>query len=257
MDARRAPHGMREATALPVEDFAMPSRFTGLNLLSAALVPAILASACPAGGTVTQELAAADVSTTATTGTLQIQDALLSPKVSRPRRPDTTIDTVVVHFVSDVMENPDNPYQPGRVRDIFHKFKVSAHYLIGRDGTVYRLVPEDRSAFHAGGGKLPRDPSRQTNMNEYSIGIEILAVGSKKDMEIYKDLDYGKFAREHPDMVGFTPQQYASLNQLLDQLTRKYPAIKRDRGHIVGHSEVDPKRKTDPGELFDWTKIGL
>ena len=195
--------------------------------------------------------------TAATTGPLRIQDWLMSEKVSRPRSASTNVDTVIIHFVSDVIENPDNPYNPARVREIFSRYTVSAHYLIDRDGTIFRLVPEERAAFHAGTGKLPHNPDRPGNMNDYSIGIEIMAVGSARDMAIYKGFDYGKFAKEHPELIGFTDAQYEALNALLDDIIRRRPAIRRDARHILGHDDVDPGRKTDPGELFDWSRIGV
>lgn len=244
----------------PTSDSRHSSRArTALTALAVALLSCPLTASPPAAAQTTVTAAAAETtpSSVSTTSPLRVQDWLISEKVSRPRSSSAKVDTVIIHFVSDVIENPDRPYDPARVREIFSRFTVSAHYLIDRDGTIYRLVPEERAAFHAGTGKLPHNPDRPGNMNDYSIGIEILAVGSAKDMAIYKGFDYEKFAKEHPDLVGFTDAQYEALNALLDDIIRRRPAIRRDARHILGHSDVDPKRKTDPGELFDWTRIGV
>ncbi len=198
-------------------------------------------------------IAAAD-----TTAPLRIVDRPLTATVSRDRMPTAPLDTVMLHFCSDVIENPDNPFSVDRIVEIFEGVGVSAHYLIGRDGTVYRFVPEERVAYHAGKGTVPGKPERTNKLNEYSIGIEMLNVGSAKDMAIFmKPEVYAAFAKKHPDFIGYTDAQYQALRQLLAQIEQRHPAIKHDRQHIVGHDEYAGSRRTDPGELFNWSRIGL
>jgi len=60
-----------------------------------------------------------------------------------------------------------------------------------------------------------------------------------------------------PENIGFTEKQYASLQALLAEIYARHPDVKPDRRHVVGHSDYAPGRRTDPGELFDWSKIDL
>jgi len=69
---------------------------------------------------------------------------------------------------------------------------------------------------------------------------------------------YDTFKSKHPEWVGFSDAQYAALNRLIDEIRARHPAILHDRFHIIGHEEWAARaRRTDPGELFDWTRIGL
>jgi N-acetyl-anhydromuramoyl-L-alanine amidase len=105
--------------------------------------------------------------------------------------------------------------------------RVSAHLLIRRDGEVVQFVPLHKRAWHAGRSSWQgRDAC-----NDYSIGIEC----------------------EGADEVPYDDAQYACLNRILPMLLGAYPAITRER--IVGHSNVAPGRKTDPGPSFDWSKV--
>ena len=88
-------------------------------------------------------------------------------------------------------------------------------------------------------------------MNKYSIGIELLAIGSQKDMSTY--LTAAEYAALNEDLIGFTDEQYSSLKELLNDICNRY-GIAYDRQHIIGHDEYNPK-KSDPGELFDWEKL--
>jgi N-acetyl-anhydromuramyl-L-alanine amidase AmpD len=178
---------------------------------------------------------------------------------SSPRAPTNVVDHIVLHFSSDVIARPDHPYDINQQVEIFRKAHASANYLIDRDGTVYRLVPENRVAWHAGVGHLPWDP-RLKSMNQRAIGIEMFAVGSAADMKLFgiTQEQYDSFKTRHPEWVGFTDAQYAALNQLIDQIRGRHPAILHDRFHIIGHEEwAGRARRTDPGQLFDWTRIGL
>ena len=108
--------------------------------------------------------------------------------------------------------------------------KVSAHYLIGEDGEVVRLVPEDKRAWHAGASfwRGHRD------VNSASIGIELQHPGHA--------LGYREFAEA----------QVEALVPLLHRIVQTHDI---PRANVVGHSDVAPARKTDPGELFPWDRL--
>ena len=92
-------------------------------------------------------------------------------------------------------------------------------------------------------------------MNGHAIGIEIMGIGTPKEMEMFmQKADYQRIDKKH---IGFTNEQYVAVNLLLKDLLIRYPAVKRNRKNIVGHDEYAPSRRTDPGSLFDWAKIGL
>jgi AmpD protein len=105
--------------------------------------------------------------------------------------------------------------------------RVSAHALIRRDGSVHQYVPFDQRAWHAGVSEYQGRPA----CNDYSIGIEL----------------------EGTDELAYEPAQYASLAVLIGALLEAYPGLSADR--IVGHSDVAPGRKTDPGLTFDWGRL--
>jgi N-acetylmuramoyl-L-alanine amidase len=108
--------------------------------------------------------------------------------------------------------------------------EVSAHYLIDEDGTVTRLVPEDKRAWHAG-----RSYWRGiTDVNSASIGIELVNPGH----------EFG--------YRPFTDAQMSSLCPLLADIVRRHGI---DPCDVVGHSDIAPARKQDPGELFDWEML--
>ncbi len=185
-------------------------------------------------------------------------DRLMLPQ-SSPRPASNVVDHVMLHFCSDVIAHPEHPYDIDRLIEIFRKAPASANYLIGRDGTVYRLVPEERVAWHAGKGHLPWDAAFKA-MNQKSIGIEMFAIGSPADMKLFgiSQAQYDAFKSKHPDWVGYSEAQYAALKQLLAEIRARHPAILQDRFHIIGHEEwAGRARRTDPGELFDWQRLGL
>lgn len=183
---------------------------------------------------------------------LKIVDKLMD--CCSKNRSGAIVDTIVLHFSSDLVANPINPYNVDNVIGVFKTANVSAHYLIDREGTIYRLVKEEDQAYHAGAGKLPRDLTR-TELNDTSIGIELLAIGTQKEME--KIVNEETYARVKNSDRGYTEKQYNSLMALLTDITGRRKDIKMNRKHIIGHDEYAPDRKTDPGSLFDWTKIGL
>jgi AmpD protein len=105
--------------------------------------------------------------------------------------------------------------------------RVSAHLLIRRDGEIVQFVSFNERSWHAGRSSW----QGREACNDYSIGIEC----------------------EGTDAVPYGAAQYATLRTLLPMLLGAYPAITRER--IVGHSDVAPGRKTDPGPTFDWSQV--
>ena len=105
--------------------------------------------------------------------------------------------------------------------------KVSSHFVIDRRGKIYQFVSVYDRAWHAGVSSF----NNQENCNDFSLGIEL--IGS--------------------DNAPFEDNQYDALNKLIETLCSSFPKIKKE--NIVGHSEIAPGRKTDPGPFFDWSKI--
>ncbi len=157
---------------------------------------------------------------------------------------------VVIHFTSNVVNDRANPYDMTAIRKIFEDGEVSIHYIIDRGGEVYCYIPEDRAAWHAGRGEWA-DEKYTDNMNRYSIGVELLAVGSSRDMASY--LHEWEYDALEPEDIGFTDAQYEALAALVRDICERNN-IPLDRDHIIGHGEYSPT-KTDPGELFDWERI--
>ena len=158
---------------------------------------------------------------------------------------------VMIHFTSAVVLDKEDPYDMDLIRGIFEDYKISIHYIIDRDGTVRCYIPEDRVAWHAGKGTW-QDNEKYTNaMNQYAIGIEMVAMGSKDDMSMY--LTEGEYDALDKALIGYTEEQYAALESLVADLCLRHN-IPRDRQHIIGHEEYS-ESKTDPGELFDWNRI--
>ena len=108
--------------------------------------------------------------------------------------------------------------------------KVSAHYLIDEDGTAYRMVAEDRRAWHAGFSHW----SGAININDRSIGIEIVNPGH----------EFGY--RPFPEA------QMEAVEELLAQIVARH---RISPARVVGHSDIAPTRKQDPGELLDWKRL--
>ncbi len=108
--------------------------------------------------------------------------------------------------------------------------RVSCHYLIQEDGQVLRMVPEEKRAWHAGQSYW----RGHTALNNISIGIEIVNPGH----------EYGY--RPFPD------EQIDALIPLMADIKDRYAIT---RGNIVGHSDIAPRRKQDPGELFPWARL--
>lgn len=107
------------------------------------------------------------------------------------------------------------------------KHRVSAHVLVRRDGSIVQFVPFHRRAWHAGVSSY----DGRENCNDFSIGIEL----------------------EGTDTLPYESAQYQVLATLIDALRIAYPSLSKQR--IVGHSEIAPERKTDPGHAFDWNRL--
>lgn len=135
---------------------------------------------------------------------------------------DRKIDTIVVHSSYNSLGGDE--YDPDKIIAIYKQYQVSAHYLIGRDGTAYRLVEDKNISWHAGVSKVP---DGRTNVNDFSIGIEMINTMDGK----------------------YTEAQYSALNQLIKNLKSK-----NEIKYILGHDEIAPGRKTDPWGI-DWTRV--
>ena len=108
--------------------------------------------------------------------------------------------------------------------------KVSAHYLIAEDGQIVRMVNEDKRAWHAG-----RSHWRKINdVNSASVGIEIVNPGHE---------------------FGYRPFPVTQIDALLPLMQAIMLRYKITRGNVVGHSDIAPARKEDPGELFPWERL--
>lgn len=105
--------------------------------------------------------------------------------------------------------------------------RVSAHLLIRRDGEVVQFVPFHQRAWHAG---VSQYRGREA-CNDFSIGIEL----------------------EGTDELPYTPAQYAATAGAIRALLHAYPKLSREQ--VVGHSDIAPGRKTDPGDAFDWPAL--
>ncbi len=160
---------------------------------------------------------------------------------------------IVLHFISNAANKPENPYIYDDIRGVFIDYDVSPHYMIDRDGEIYFLLPESRAARHAGKGSIEEFADYDDHLNRFSIGIELMAIGTEEEMQqIMSPEHYRKIPAEH---IGYTEAQYQALNLLIDDILTRNKQIKRDRLHIIGHDEYAPDRKTDPGDLFEWDKL--
>ena len=162
------------------------------------------------------------------------------------------ITHIVIHFISNVIANREDPYVMEEVVDILLRYELSAHYIIDRDGTIYLTVPEYRVAFHAGFGTLADFPEYENNLNQHSIGIELLGIGTQEEMSLY--LTAEEFHALDPALIGFTDEQYIALNWLINQLLARHPGVLPNRTHIIGHDEYSPANN-DPGALFQWDRL--
>lgn len=110
--------------------------------------------------------------------------------------------------------------------------EVSAHYTVDEDGTIYRHVEESQRAWHAGAAYW----QGETDINEQSIGVEIVNPGH----------EWGYRA--------FTGHQMKALTELCKEIMARHGIEPED---VLGHSDIAPARKTDPGELFPWKELAM
>ena len=167
-----------------------------------------------------------------------LRDAAHVPSPNHNLRPENTqVDLLVIHNIS----LPPGEFGSGYVERFFcnqlnadeHPYfatiadlQVSSHLLIDRDGQVTQFVPFYARAWHAGASQF----SGRENCNDFSIGIEL----------------------EGTDQLPYSDSQYQRLAEITRQLMAQFPAITTER--IVGHSDISPGRKTDPGPAFDWAR---
>lgn len=150
------------------------------------------------------------------------------------RPPGTAIDMLVIHNISlppgefdgaaviqlftNVLDTEDHPYYAQLCG-----LRVSAHFFIRRSGAIIQFVPCNKRAWHAGASSW----QGRSRCNDFSIGVEL----------------------EGSDAVSFGDRQYAALIRLTRLLQRAYPLRS-----VVGHADIAPARKTDPGPCFDWPR---
>ncbi len=155
-------------------------------------------------------------------GTMEIADR---PSPNFDARPaGGTIDMLVLHYtgMKTAAEAIERLCDPAA--------KVSAHYAIDEDGSVLRLVGEAARAWHAGVSSW----RKCSDINSVSIGIELVNPGHE---------------------FGYRPfpaPQMAALEELAREILARHPIPAR---HVLGHSDIAPLRKQDPGELFDWAYL--
>jgi AmpD protein len=125
----------------------------------------------------------------------------------------------IIRLFCNTLDYSAHPYYHG-LRDL----QVSAHFLIRRSGEILQFVPCSRRAWHAG-ASIWRGRAR---CNDYSVGIEL----------------------EGADAIPYADAQYAALSALAAALLRSYPVEE-----VVGHADIAPGRKTDPGPAFDWPRF--
>lgn len=154
------------------------------------------------------------------------------------RPPGTSLDLIVVHGISlppgrfggpwidDLFTNRLDPAAHPYFESIAH-LEVSTHLLICRAGRLTQYVGFEQRAWHAGVSSY----CGRERCNDFSIGIEL----------------------EGADDVPYEEVQYASLARVVRALRRCYPSLAR--APVVGHSDIAPGRKTDPGPAFDWPRF--
>ena len=144
-----------------------------------------------------------------------------SPKFKTKIRSNKGIKIIVIHYTG--MQSGVDALN--RLTDF--KSKVSCHYLINEKGQIISIIPDNYTAWHAGKSRW----GKLSSLNKYSIGIELVNPGH--------NFGYKKFRKK----------QISSLIQLIKKLIKKYNINKQN---IVGHSDIAPLRKKDPGEKFPW-----
>tara|TARA_Y100000780_G_scaffold170227_1_gene155448 strand:+ start:227 stop:952 length:726 start_codon:yes stop_codon:yes gene_type:complete len=152
------------------------------------------------------------------------KDGFYSPNFNRKKRSKNSIKIIVIHYTGMQSERESvsrlcNP-----------KSKVSSHFVISQNGRAYRLVQDNQIAWHAGKSCW----GKYKNLNKNSIGIELVNKGHR----------FG--------YTNFKKKQLLSLIKICKSLIKKYKIKKRN---VVGHSDIAPLRKIDPGEKFPWKRL--
>tara|TARA_Y100000591_G_C21694460_1_gene624894 strand:- start:108 stop:854 length:747 start_codon:yes stop_codon:yes gene_type:complete len=147
-----------------------------------------------------------------------------SPNFSLPKRKKTRIKHIIIHYTGMKSENA----AINRLCD--ERKNVSAHYFIKNNGCVINIVPDLYEAWHAGKSRW----DNHNSLNKTSIGIEIQNPGHNSGYKKYSS------------------KQINSLKLLLKKLIKKY---RINIKNILGHSDIAPERKKDPGEKFPWKKL--
>ena len=147
-----------------------------------------------------------------------------SPNFNTPKRQKKNIKYIIIHYTG--MKNELTALN--RLTD--YKSKVSAHYFIKKNGKIINLVPDLYEAWHAGKSNWKNIQS----LNRYSIGVEIQNSGHQNLYEKYSN------------------KQMNSVKKLLRFLTKRYRVNCKN---ILGHSDIAPIRKKDPGEKFPWKEL--
>ena len=150
----------------------------------------------------------------------------ISPNYSKKKRSLKDIKFIIIHYTG--MQSEVAAIK--RLKNL--KSKVSCHYLINRKGKVIRMVDDTYIAWHAGKSRW----KNFVNLNKNSLGIELINKGHQ----------FGYQA--------FSNQQIKSLISLCKILKKKF-AIKKE--NFLGHSDIAPLRKSDPGEKFPWKKLNI
>ena len=151
-------------------------------------------------------------------------NTIYSPNFDQRKRLSKSIKLLVIHYTGMQSE------RESIMRLCNPKYKVSSHFVINQNGKIYRLVQEDQTAWHAGKSCW----GKYKNLNKNSIGIELVNKGH--------EFDYTNFKKK----------QLSSLIKICKILIKKYKIKKRN---IVGHSDISPLRKIDPGEKFPWKEL--
>ena len=147
-----------------------------------------------------------------------------SPNFSIPKRSKKKIKFIVLHYTGMRKES-------SAIKKLCDpKAKVSSHYFIKKNGNILRLVPDLYEAWHAGKSSW----KKYNSLNKTSLGIEIQNSGHDHSYE------------------NFSSKQLNSLKKLLKKLIKIY---KIDKKNILGHSDIAPNRKKDPGEKFPWKDL--
>ena len=147
-----------------------------------------------------------------------------SPNFNTPKRQKKNIKYIIIHYTG--MKNEQSALN--RLTD--YNSKVSAHYFIKKNGKILNLVPDLYEAWHAGKSNWKNIQS----LNRYSIGVEIQNSGHENSYEKYSN------------------KQMNSVKKLLRFLTKRYRVNCKN---ILGHSDIAPNRKKDPGEKFPWKEL--